>query len=656
VKPSHYEDFSSWFADMGLKITNRDFQETEIKNIGKWLKPFAGSKGQTTVLLDAFKDFSGQIRNDPETCCGAMIVALATQSRELVDYAAYNWGELLFFHGKSGLLVLAYRMLGDYDYGDKLRALMATALVVRGIIPEALKLWSLTEKKAVEKWGWTCLAEAATAFRSGQKEQAKNYYKKAVAAFLREKNQRMAIVSRIYLGIIYLGETDYEKSKQLYVEILKGQTKENLLSDNFLGVLHGNLGIIEFRQAAFTKAVADLELGARLSLNVANQTAYIMILFYQALTEFYLGKFVAAYHIAQQAWRIKQKTGSTFLRSEHPALLASLAQYLGKTEDSDYWISKLDNKNSSEEVVINLAKARGLLFRQKIPEAIKLLEETRKHCDKTVNPIIVSRAFVLLALLSDNHAELINPDRISVFEKGTAEFLYAELLSLLLESPSNPDKSKLEKLFHEFNALKTYDPMWFLVFSKVADLKLKNAQGYFIWQYSFSSSFIRSFARIFFKNSAVATGLIEKVPAGADEECISLGAVSIEVITRREYNLVAENEKAAHPFFFDGIGGKIYIFSNIVSLKNNSVQARLLSFMLQSHSRRVLLKSAYEFIWGSKYSEFYDDAVVKTTVARINKLIGKHSATFLIRIVSIQLTNYLEIKLPEQWHAFLPVK
>lgn len=656
AKPSHYSDFSAWLADMGLKITSRDFQEVEIKNIGKWLKPFVGSKGQTAILLAAFRDFSSQIGNDAETCCGAMIAALAIQSHELVDFASYNWGELLFFHGKSGLLVLAYRMLGDYDYGYKLRALMTTALVVRGIISEALKLWSSIANQSVEKWGWTCLAEAATAYRSGQKEQAKTYYRKAVAAFTREKNQRMATVSQIYLGIVYLGETDYEKAKQIYVEILKGQTKENLLSDNFLGVLHGNLGIIQFRQAAFTEAAANLELGARLSQKVANQTAYIMILFYQALTEFYLGKFVAAYHIAQQAWRIKQKTGSTFLRSEHPALLASLAQYLGKNEDSDYWISKLDNKNSSEEVVINLAKARGLLFRHKIPEAIKLLEETRKHCDNTVSPIIVSRAFVLLALLSKNHGKMnISSGRISVFEKGTAEFLYSELLSLLFESPSKPHKSKLEKLFHDFNALKTYDPMWFLVFSKVADLNLKNAQDYFIWQYSFSSSFIRSFAKRFFQNSASAAILIEMLPAEADGECMSLGADSIEAVTRLEYNHIPENEKASYPFFFDGISGKVYVFSNVVSLRSNSMPARLLSFMLQSHSRRVLLKSAYEFVWGSEYSEFYDDAVVKTTVARINKLISKHSATFLIRIVSIQLTNYLEIRLPEHWHAFLPV-
>jgi len=76
--------------------------------------------------------------------------------------------------------------------------------------------------------------------------------------------------------------------------------------------------------------------------------------------------------------------------------------------------------------------------------------------------------------------------------------------------------------------------------------------------------------------------------------------------------------------------------------------------MLQSHSRRVLLKSAYEFVWGTEYSEFNDDAVVKTTVARVNRLISRHSAKFLIRIVSVQLTNYLEIQLPDHWHAFLP--
>ncbi len=653
--PVHYHDFSSWLADMGLKISDRDFQENEIKNIGKWLKPFAGSTGQKAILLEAYRAFSSQIQNDADTCCGAMIVALATNSHELVEYAAYNWGEFLFFHGKSGLLALAYRMLGDYNYGHKLRAVMATALVVRGLIAEAVKLWSTAEKVSVEQWGWTCLAEAATAYRSGKKEQAKAYYQKAIEAFSGEKNQRMATVSRLYLGIVYLGENDYEKSRQLYVEILKCQTQKSLLSDNFLGVLHGNLGIIEFRQAAFKKAAANLELGARLSQKVANQTAHIMILFYLALTEFYLGKFVSAYHIAQEAWSIKQKTASTFMRSEHPAQLASFAQYLGRFEESDYWISKLANKNSSEEVVINLAKARGLLFRHKISEAVNLLLHTRKYFDNTVNPIIVNRAFVLLALLSNDHAKpYISPARLTGFEKGTAEHLYSELISQLLEAPSNPDKSKLEQIFHNFNSCKTFDPMWFLVFAKVADLRLYNAQKYFIWQYAYSSSFIRAFARKFFKDSDYATGLIEKMPADAEGECISLGEDKIELITRREYNQITENEKASHPFFFDGISGKIYIFSNRMSLKSNSMQARLLSFMLQSHSRRVLLKLAYEFVWRSKYSEFDDDAVVKTTVARINKLISKHSATHLIRIVSIQLTNYLEIQLPDQWHAFLP--
>lgn len=660
IWPTESADLSflaRWLTDLGLNFINRDIQVTGIKNIGQWLKPFAGSDAQKISLLKTAQAFSQAINRDIHVCAGILIVALATENLALVEHAIYSWGEKLFFHGKAGLLIQAFFMLEDFNYGSKTRAIVVTALVARGLLSQANMLWAGVEPKPSRRWGWIWLAEATTSHRNNNINKAKKCYLEAVKAFSKEKNQRMAIVSQVYLGNLFLGEQDYLEAGRIYDEILQTQAGRNQLSDNFQGILFGNLGIVEFRIGRFAHALNHLQKGVQLSRKVANETAAMLFLFYIASSSFYLGKFAMAFAAAVEAWDIRRQTGSGFLRAEHLSLLVAVSQIFGRFDEARYWLKMLDASNRVELQVGELAKVRGLIWRTKFNEAARLLSELSETEQKSApQSILASRANLMLALLPiENVLVNIRPYLISGFSPGSIESFQAAVVLTVFDRPHRPDKTKLEKMFAEFNQRELFDPLWFLVYRRVADLKLSGARNYLINQYQLSPYIVRKLVAGIFSGHSATQKLIRTIRAESGPDYLYLTPKKLETITERDYSQLISYGEADQPFFYDGARGEIHCFACVARIRSSSVQARLLSYLLQRHARRVPIEAAYEVVWDSEYNEDSDVAVVKTTVVRLNRLFANHNIGVKVKIVSINRANYLDIRLPAGWQAVLPV-
>ncbi|EKD84346.1 MAG: hypothetical protein ACD_39C00095G0004 [uncultured bacterium] len=657
AQPVGHAFLADWLAQLGLAIIDRDFQTVELKSIGKWLRNFISTDLQRTSLLATAKTFSREIATDINTCTGLLIVALATANLSLLEHAVYNWGEPLFYHGKAGLLVLAFFMLEDFAYGEKTRAIITTALVARGLIAEASAFWKALKLPAKKGWGWIYLAEAATTHRNGDVVRAKKCYELAANAFNKEKNQRMGQVSRVYLGNLLLGEQKYIEARAVYTAVLEGQTQDARLSDNFQGVLLGNLGIVEFRLGQLKSAEKLLAEAIPLSRLSANESAVMLFLFYQASSQLYLGRTVSALDFANKAWSIRQRTGSGFLRADHLAVLITLNQCIGRFDEASYWLNLLDKKNQIECMVWNFAKARGCLLRGKIEEAIRLYREiTRAGQSLSYDSAVAKRANLMLALLDRKYGfSCSSLEMLSYLSLGTIENLQVSILSEVYRDSDRVDKTEADKLLGTICQYELYDPLWFLVYAHIVRYDLKNAVQYLVCQYNMSSCFIRKCAQRYLASIPEAAKLLAKIKVEAGREYVRLTAESAEMITERDYQLLSDSDKASCSFFYDGVRGEIFVFTRRSKVRHTSVQARLLACLLLSRAQRVSAESLYEHVWESTYNEDFDLAVIKTTVVRLNKLLQSRSAPANIKIISISRISYIELNLPAGWQALLPL-